>query len=287
MTTRDEFCKAADGLGLFYRDYAGERPVPVLCIPGLTRNSQDFAALAQRLSPRYRVLTPDLRGRGRSAWDPNWQNYRPRTYVADVMAVLEHAQVQRVAIVGTSLGGIIGMLLGASFPQRIAGLVLNDVGPEIAPEAAARIEHYVSRRASVRNWEEAAQQARETYGAALPDYSDKDWLHFAHRSYREDGTGAPVLDMDPGIGEAVRAAAATGPAPTMWPVWAALQSIPTLVIRGEHSDVLSIDILRRMATSSPGVRTLTVPQRGHAPTLDEPVCVDAIEQFMECLPENP
>jgi pimeloyl-ACP methyl ester carboxylesterase len=277
----DIFYSSADGLRLFYRDYAGgAQSIPVLCLPGLTRNSRDFAGLAEVLSPRHRVLTPDLRGRGRSAWDPHWQNYHPGTYVGDVRALIAHAQLDRFVIVGTSLGGILAMLIAASSPQRVAGIVLNDVGPEVAPDAVARISQYVGRNAPVKNWHEAAEQARATYGAALPDYSNEDWLGYARRGYSENSAGIPVLDMDPKIGDAVRAAAGAGPAPDLWPLWTALRSIPMLAIRGEHSDVLSRATLTRMAQEHPGMETLTVPNRGHAPTLDEGVCIAAIERFL-------
>jgi len=282
----NELFTTTDGLRLFYRDYAGERSVPVLCLPGLTRNSRDFSSLAERLSPRYRVLTPDLRGRGRSEWDPVWQNYHPGTYVADVIALLTHAKVDRVAIIGTSLGGIVGMLIAASLPQRVAGLVLNDVGPEVSSDGVARIAQYVGRSAPVRNWDEAAQQVRETYGAALPEYAHEDWLRYARRSYSEDENGVPVLDMDPRIGDAVRAAAGAGPAPNLWPMWGALRSIPMLAIRGERSDVLTAATLARMAREAPGLRTLTVANRAHAPTLDEPSCGAEIERFLASLPER-
>lgn len=286
-SSSDEFCTSADGLRLFYCDYQGAHATPVVCLPGLTRNSRDFTALAERLSPRYHILTLDFRGRGRSAWDPIWQNYHPGTYVADVVAVLKRAGVQRAVIVGTSLGGIVAMLLGASFPQHVAGLILNDVGPEVSREAVARISQYVGRNAAVSTWEEAARQARETYGGALPDYADEDWLRYAQRSYREDESGRPMLDMDPRIGDAVRATAGTGPAPDLWPLWAALTRIPMLAIRGERSDVLSVHTLDRMLRSAPGLQTVTVPNRGHAPTLDEPICIEEIERFLDKLPDQP
>jgi pimeloyl-ACP methyl ester carboxylesterase len=276
----DNFYSTADGLRLFYRDYAGTNPMPVLCLPGLTRNARDFSGLAESLSPRYRVLTPDLRGRGRSAWDPNWTNYHPGTYLTDVLALLAHAQIDRLIIVGTSLGGILAMLIGASLPQRVAGIVLNDVGPEVATDAVARISQYVGRSAPVKNWSEAADQARATYGAALPDFSDKDWLGYAHRSYSENTEGVPVLDMDPKIGDAVRAASGAGPAPDLWPLWITLRSMPMLAIRGEHSDVLTGATLARMAQEHPNLQTLIVPNRGHAPTLEEDLCIAGIERFL-------
>lgn len=281
MSTREHFYQSADGLRLFYREYAGGPSTPVVCLPGLTRNSRDFSELAAQLSPTRRVLTPDLRGRGRSAFDPVWRNYHPATYVQDVVALLAHAGVNRTYIIGTSLGGIIGMILGALQAQRIAGLVINDVGPEVNSAGLARIAEYVGRNPTVATWDEAAQQAQAMYGQALPDYTQEDWLRYARRSFKESKSGAPVLDMDPRIGDAVRASAGAGPAPNLWAMWAMLRSTPMLVIRGANSDILSTETLARMHAEAPRMESITVPNRGHAPTLDEPMCVEAIQKFLD------
>lgn len=283
-TGTENFYTSADGLRLFYREYAGSAPTPVVCLPGLTRNSRDFSELAATLSPRHRVLTPDLRGRGRSAYDPVWRNYHPGTYVQDVLALFAHAKIERAYVIGTSLGGLIGMILGAMQPQRVAGLVLNDVGPEVDRDGVARIAQYVGRSPPVKSWEEAARQAQATYGAAMPDYTLEDWLRYARRSYKESESGAPVLDMDPKIGDAVRAGAGTGPAPDLWPMWAMLRTMPMLVIRGANSDILSAPTLERMQREASRTQSIIVPNRGHAPTLDEPVCVAAIEKFLTSTP---
>lgn len=280
---QDHFYTSADGLSLYYREYAGRSPFTVVCLPGLTRNSRDFAALAGRLAPRYRVLAPDLRGRGRSAYDATWQNYHPGTYVADVLALLKAAQVTRVALVGTSLGGLLAMILGATQRPLVAGIVLNDIGPVVDPEGLARISRYVGLAPPVGSWKEAVAQVRSTYGAALPTFTDADWERYARQSFHEDARGIPVLDMDPMIGEAVRSAAGTGPAPDLWPMWAALAGIPVLAIRGETSDILSAATLERMAREHPGMQSLTVAQRGHAPTLDEPEAAAAVEAFLASL----
>ncbi|NJD31245.1 MAG: alpha/beta hydrolase [Gammaproteobacteria bacterium] len=277
---QDRYFASADGLRLYYRDYpaAESGPVPVLCLPGLTRNSRDFEAIALRIQRSRRVLSADLRGRGRSQHDPNWRNYHPGTYVADVARLLADAVVPRVIVLGTSLGGILAMIVAATAPQLLAGVILNDVGPEVAPEGLERISTYVGKSPAVRTWEEAAAQARATYGLAWPDATDEDWMSFARRSY-EEVDGVPRLAMDPMIGEAVRAAPA-GAAPDLWPVFAALRPIPTLALRGELSDVLSRETFDRMAREKPDLVRVTVPRRGHPPMLDEPESVQAIEQFL-------
>lgn len=236
----DRYFSSADGLRLHYRDYpaAAAGRVPVLCLPGLTRNYRDFESIALRIQPARRVLSADLRGRGLSQRDPNWGNYHPGTCVGDIARLLVDAGAPRVVILGTSLGGILAMILAASMPQVLAGV---------------------------------------TYGLAWPDARDEDWLAFARRSYIEVD-GVPRLDMDPMIGEAVRAAP-SGAAPDLWPVYAALRAIPTLALRGAISDVLSEATFDRMAREKPDLERVTVPG-GHPPLLYEPASVAAIDAFL-------
>ena len=280
----DRYFTSADGLRLYYRDYPAAEPgrLPVLCLPGLTRNCRDFESSALWIQRTRRVLSPDLRGRGRSQYDPNFMNYHPGTYVGDLARLLADAGVERAILFGTSLGGILSMLIAAATPMVPAGVILNDVGPEVAPEGLQRIASYVGKHAPVHSWREAADQMRAMYGVAMPDASDADWMAFAERSYSEVD-GVPVLDVDRGVGEAVRAAPA-GAAPDLWPLYAALGPVPTLAIRGELSDVLSVATFDRMQREKPDLRRLTVSRRGHPPLLDEPECVAAIDAFLAELP---
>jgi pimeloyl-ACP methyl ester carboxylesterase len=269
-----------DGLALYSRVYEGAGPAAgaVLCLHGLTRNSKDFEDLALHLSGRYRVICPDLRGRGRSACDPTWQNYRPGTYLADLAELLASLGVKRFAVIGTSLGGLLGMLLPAFLPGLVAGVVLNDIGPEIDPVGIARIKAYAGKLPPVRSWEEAVLQLRGAFGAAWPGLSDETWARLAHRSYREGALGAPVLDCDPMVGEALRAALAA-PA-DLWPVWSQVGDLPVLAIRGALSDFLSASTFARMLREKPDLVRITVAARGHMPLLDEPECVAAIDSFL-------
>lgn len=277
---------SADGLELYCRVYP-VRGTPaaggltVLCLPGLTRNSRDFEALAPHLAARHRVICPDLRGRGFSARDPQWRNYHPGTYLADLQRVLRVLEVDRVAIVGTSLGGLLGMMLGAIAPERVAGLVLNDIGPEVDPRGIERIKSYTGMLPPVRTWDEALKQLRMVYGSAWPDLSDEKWSLLVRRSYREDATGVPALDCDPRVGDALRAA----PAPTgdLWPVFARLHSIPMLVVHGALSDILSAGTVERMQREKPDLDRVTVGNRGHVPLLDEPEVLAAIDRFLSRL----
>jgi pimeloyl-ACP methyl ester carboxylesterase len=281
---RDRYFASADGLRLYYRDYPPAAPgrLPVLCLPGLTRNCRDFESTALRLQRTRRVLSPDLRGRGRSQYDPNFMNYHPGTYLGDLARLLADAGVGQVVLLGTSLGGILSMLIAATTPQVPSAVILNDVGPEVAPEGLQRIASYVGRHAPVASWQQAATQMRLMYGVAMPDATEADWLAFARRSYSEVN-GVPRLDVDSGVGEAVRAAPA-GAAPDLWPVYAALRPLPTLAIRGELSDVLSPAVFDRMLIEKPDLLRLTVARRGHPPLLDEPECVLAIDDFLSRLP---
>ena len=280
----DRYFTSAEGLRLYYRDYAPAEPgrVPVLCLPGLTRNSRDFETIAPRIRQTRRVLCADLRGRGLSQHDPEWRNYHPGTYVGDIARLLSDAGVPRVIILGTSLGGILAMLVAATAPQLLAGAILNDVGPEVAAEGLKRISTYVGKSAPVTSWAEAAAQAKVTYGLAWPDATDDDWMRFAQRSYTEVD-GVPRLAMDPMIGEAVRAAPA-GAAPDLWPVFGALKPVPVLALRGEISDVLSAETFERMGREKPDLVRVTVAGRGHPPMLDEPDSVAAIDRFLSRLP---
>jgi pimeloyl-ACP methyl ester carboxylesterase len=283
---REQRCRADDGLELYCRIYhgpaaggrSGAQGPTVLCLPGLTRNSRDFEALAPHLAAHHRVVCPDLRGRGFSARDAQWRNYHPGTYLADLRRLLHVLEVERVAIVGTSLGGLLGMMLGATAPDRVAGLVLNDIGPEVDPKGIERIKGYTGMLPPVRTWEDAVKQLRVVYGSAWPGLSDEQWSVLVRRSYREDATGAPAPDCDPRVGDALRAAQA--PAGDLWPVFALLHSIPMLVIHGALSDILSAGTVARMQREKPDLERVTVVNRGHVPLLDEPEALAAIDYFL-------
>ena len=269
---------------LYYKDYEARAAgkLPVLCLPGLTRNSRDFEHVALRLQQDRRVLCADLRGRGRSQHDPNWQNYHPGAYVADILLLLADAGVPRCILLGTSLGGILSMMISATYPALVGGVILNDVGPEVAPEGLARISSYVGRHAPPKNWDEAAATVRATYEIGVPGYSDEQWAAFARRSYT-DVDGVPKLDMDPMIGEAVRSAP-NAAAPDLWPLYGALRNVPTLAFRGATSDILSAATFARMGREKPDLVRVEVANRGHTPQLDEPECVAAIDAFLARVP---
>jgi pimeloyl-ACP methyl ester carboxylesterase len=269
-----------DGLRLYSRVYASaaaDAPV-VLCLHGLMRNSRDFGELAVHLAARHRVIVPDMRGRGLSARDPNFNNYQIPVYLQDVVTLLAGLGAARVTIIGTSMGGLMAMVLAATQPKLVSRIVLNDVGPEVDPRGLERIRGYAGRAAPVHSWPEAAAQVRADYGSAWPNLSDARWDEIARLSYRANAQGVPEVDADPLIREPLRDTSRA--APDLWPLWGALARVPILAIRGAHSDVLSVTTLARMQRGKPDLQALTVANRGHAPLLDEPECVAAIDRFL-------
>jgi pimeloyl-ACP methyl ester carboxylesterase len=278
----DYYYRSADGLELYCRTYPARRHagVPALCLPGLTRNSRDFAALARHLQAEREVLSPDLRGRGLSQWDEDSSHYQLRNYVEDMWTLLAARHVDRVVVIGTSLGALMGMVMAAANPAKIAGVVLNDAGPELDPAGLRRIAGYAGKLPRVSSWAEAAAQAKSVHSAAAPDLTDRDWHDFAQRTYRENAQGLPVPDMDPRISDAFRNPP-TAPV-DMWPLYAQIKT-PLLVIRGALSDLLSAATVERMAREKPDLQTVTVPSRGHTPLLDEPECIAAIDGFLSSL----
>jgi pimeloyl-ACP methyl ester carboxylesterase len=278
--TADYFYSTADGLKLYCRIYPAQQRggTQILCLPGLTRNSRDFVALAKRLQPRHEVLTADLRGRGLSDRDSDPSRYQLPNYVQDLWSLLDSLRSSRVVVIGTSLGGLIGMVMAATRPARIAGLVLNDIGPEIDRTGVQRIAGYAGKLPPVSSWTEAAAQAKSVYGLALPGLTNAEWLDYARCGYREHANGVPVPDMDPKISESFKSTSAT--APDMWPLYAQLKHVPTLVIRGARSDILSAATVARMAREKPDLVHIEVADRGHTPLLNEPQCVAAIDAFV-------
>lgn len=282
MTVPDNasFFTSSDGLQIHYRDYsAGQPGTPVICLPGLTRNSRDFEDLAAHLCHRRRVLTIDFRGRGYSDHDPNWKNYHPATYVADVWTLLDTVGIDKVVVIGTSLGGLCAMAMAAMNASRLAGVVLNDIGPEVNSAGLERIRCYTGRLGPVSSWHDAVAQTKQIYGEWLPGLSESGWRRMAWKAYREDGKGVPRLDIDANIGRAIRESAPTSADP--WALFAALADVRTMLLWGALSDILTRDIIDKMLAVKPDLEVVEVPDRGHAPLLDEPESLAAIDRFVE------
>jgi pimeloyl-ACP methyl ester carboxylesterase len=285
----DRWWTSKDGLRLHARDYpgaAGDARLPVVCIHGLTRNCRDFEDVAPWVAETgRRVLALDVRGRGLSARDPKPMNYHPGTYSQDVIALFEQAGISRAVFVGTSMGGLITMALSMLKPQLIAAAVLNDVGPEISPVGLGRIASYVGKGAPVKTWADAAALCKTNNAVAFPDFTDDDWMKFAHRAFREDATGTPVSDYDPDIAVPIRAAGAKAIAPALWPLFKRLaRKRPLLLVRGAISDLLDPTTVKRMQRTAPHMAYAEVPNVGHAPTLSEPAAKTAILDFLAAAP---
>ena len=277
-----------DGLSLFARDYAGAAGparLPVVCLHGLTRNSKDFEGLAPLVTATgRRVIVPDVRGRGLSDRDPDSANYVPNTYARDILLLLDKMGIARALFVGTSMGGIITLAISGMRRRTVAGLVLNDVGPEVCNVGIERIKSYVGKKVDIGNWQEAADYIRSINGPAFPDYGDDDWAAFARRTFA-DRDGKPRLDYDPAIMKPLSENRYKAMTFVAWYLFRRLaRSAPILLVRGELSDLLSKEIADKMEQRAPSMRRVDIPRVGHAPMLNEPLAVEAISAFLQTAP---
>jgi pimeloyl-ACP methyl ester carboxylesterase len=274
----DGYWHSADGLRLHYRDYrGGEGRPPILCIPGLTRNARDFEGVAARLAGDWRLLCVDLRGRGGSDKAADPATYNPLAYLADMQALLATLGLARVVLFGTSLGGFVSIFLGNAQRACVAGMLLNDVGPKVEPEGIAHILTYVGRYESWPTWSHAARALREAQGGRYPDWDMDQWIAHAKRTCRLVSSGKIVFDYDMAIAEPLRTPAAPV---DLWPAFEALKGIPAVLVRGGLSDLLSGATAREMAARNPDLEVFTVPRVGHAPTLEEPEAVAAVDSLL-------
>ncbi|HUS54895.1 MAG TPA: alpha/beta hydrolase [Thermohalobaculum sp.] len=278
-----KYFEALGGRRLAYQDTGGDGPA-VLCLAGLTRNARDFAGLAAHLAIRYRVLRIDSRGRGLSEWaDDPVAEYTVPIEAGDALALLDHLEIARAAIIGTSRGGVLGMILGATASAGMSCLVLNDIGPVVEPQGLAGIMDFLGIEPRADSFEAAAAGLERAMGAAFPDLTAKQWLGFARTIYRDEG-GRPRLSYDPrlrqAVGAAMQAAKQAG-ASDLWGFFDALAGLPILTIRGENSDILSAETLAETARRRPDMDHVTVANRGHVPFLDEPEALAAIDTFLE------
>lgn len=271
-----------DGLSLYYRIYGSGEDI-LVCLPGLTRNSKDFHEMATHLALRYRLMCLDMRGRGQSEWDPDWRNYLPGTYIRDTWGLLDQLDIAGFTLVGTSLGGLMAIIMASQQPERVKAVVLNDVGPEADPSGYARILASFQQQSEVKDWQDAARQCEQSYATALPGMPAEFWRAYVHKNYRVGADGRPELDSDPNIGEAVRQADLSRIAGIQVDPWAAFRAMtmPCLVLRGELSDILSAEIVERMSQVKPDLKTAVIPERGHVPLLYEPQSLAAIDNFLE------
>jgi len=274
------FIAAQDGLRLHALEWGDRRspPLPVVCLPGLTRTAEDFATLAAALAADRRVLALDYRGRGRSDYDPNPEHYAIAVEAADVVTVLSGLAAAPAVVVGTSRGGLIAMTLAAAKPQLLAGVVLNDIGPVVEIEGMMRIKGYVGRLPQPASYQEGAEMLRRISGNQFPELGAAEWLAAANRGWRMEG-GRLVTTYDPALARTLDGVSADKPFPTMWPQFDAMAPLPLLVVHGANSDVLSAATVAAMQARRPDMERLVVPDQGHAPLLAEPATIRPIAAF--------
>lgn len=275
-----QFFTTSDGLALAWEE-AGAG-LPLLCLPGLTRNARDFDDLGAALGGRHRLIRLTLRGRGASDRDPSWQNYNVGVEASDVVGFLDHLGLDRVTIVGTSRGGLIAMVLAASAKPRLAGVLLNDVGPELAPEGLANIMSYLGVAPRVKTYGDAAAALEARMGAAFPGLGRARWEVLARRWF-DEGPDGLSLNYDPRLRDALAAGLAEGPPPDAWPLFEFLDGVPLALLRGANSDLLTADAAARMRARRPDMIYAEVPDRGHVPFLDEPESLAALDALVKAV----
>ena len=282
----DGYWETGDGLKLHYRDYAGPdgRP-PIICIPGLTRNARDFEGVAERLAGDWRLICVELRGRGESGYARESASYVPLTYLQDMEALIAALGLERFVLFGTSLGGLITMLLAAAGRERIAGALLNDIGPVMETRGLEHIRSYVGKSQNWPTWLHAARFLAEAQGDRYPLWKLDQWLVYAKRLARLTSAGRIVFDYDMRIAEPFKLPAGEAGF-DLWPAFRALAGIPSLVVHGEISDLLSAETVARMKAEVPEMESVTVPDVGHAPTLDEPEAQAAIDRMLARIPTS-
>lgn len=269
---------AEDGLSLYYREYGDplSPALPLLCLPGLTRNSRDFHALASRLAGARRIICPDYRGRGRSDYDTNPKNYHPKVHINDVRHLMTVAGLHRAIVIGTSFGGFLAMGLALAVPASIAAVVLNDVGPEVTDSGLRRIMNYIGRDHPLPDWPAAVAEMKRMF-AYLSFQTDEQWLAGARGTWREGDDGMLHFDWDTRLAEAIgKARHDFDP----WSLFKALNHVTVLAFRGALSDVLSPEILDRMGREHPALMAVTVPGVGHPLSLSEPQAVETLDEFL-------
>ena len=281
-TYSDKSWESADGLTLHFRDYPGDdqRP-PVICLHGLTRNARDFDGLAEHIAAQgWRVLVPTMRGRGKSDYAKDSATYAVPTYVGDLFALLAREGIERFVSIGTSMGGLMTMMVAATRPEMLAGAVLNDIGPVVETGGLDAIKSYVGQQRSFDSWLHAARALEDVQGENFPNFEIEDWLRMAKAGMTTCSNGRIQFDYDMKIAEPILEADAAAVPPDLWPAFEALSGRPILLLRGEVSPLFSAATFSEMQARLPEADARTISGIGHAPTLDEPESREAIDTLL-------
>ena len=268
---------ARDGAQLAYRDEGAG--LPLLCLPGLTRTMADFDYMIPHLPAGIRLIRMDYRGRGDSQWT-GAATYTVPQEAQDALALLDHLGVAKAAILGTSRGGLIGLVLAAIAKERMLGLCLNDIGPVIEMEGLAKIKDYVGRNPVSKTHQALAANMPRTM-AGFANVPESRWMAEAVKHYRATDRGLSIT-YDPALRDSFLAAF-DGPPVDMWPLWQATAGMPVALIRGANSDLLSPQTVARMQEMRPDLIFANVPDRAHIPFLDEPESVSVLHQFLKAV----
>ena len=283
----EQFITAQDGVKLFVKTYAPpanvDSKLPVLCLPGLSRNARDFEELAAWLSSAkggsHPVITLDYRGRGKSGHDRNWKNYTLATDTADVLDIMTAMNIEHTHVIGTSRGGLIAMLIGALRPGLLRGIVLNDVGPRVESQGLVRIKRILNEPPEPASFVEAAGMLKRMLESVFPGLTQEDWEAYAHRTFAATDKGL-AMDFDPKLAKTLDPISADTPTAEAWHLFDALKPMPVLCLRAENSDILTAETVNKMRRRHHNFTTMTVPGMGHAPLLRDEASINRISQFL-------
>ncbi|RAP40997.1 alpha/beta hydrolase [Rhodovulum viride] len=275
---------ADDGRMLAYDDCG--KGTALLCLAGLTRNMDDFEPVVDAFADRARVIRLDTRGRGGSDHDPDFMNYNLIREGRDALNLLDHLGLPKAAILGTSRGGLIAMMLAAGHKDRLSGVCLNDIGPLVEPRGLAHIMTYLGIPPDYSDYDDAARRLEASMSDRFPGVTREQWRSYARRLWKQSDHGL-TLRYDPALRHAVMEQSATGALPDLWPLFDALQGLPLALIRGVHSDILSPETAAEMCRRRPDMIYAEIPDRGHTPFLDEPDAVAAIAILLERISKCP
>lgn len=276
---REDRLATGTDLSIYYRLYgteAAER-TPLLCLPGYWRNCRDYEVLGRNFSDQRRVISPDMRGRGQSSYSENTDDYLFDRLVEDVIRLLDSLGVERVAIAGTTLGALMALDLANRHPERVAGILFNDCGPEKAQASVKRQAAYAT--SDDFTFDEVVALIKAQNEGFIKGLDEDGWTRMVLRAYRRNDKGRWQRDFD--LNTNVATARQMTERPTFWAEYAAARDLPLAVLRGEHSDYLPPEILDRMVGEAPGLAVTIVKDRGHPPLLEEPQVIQAVARWLE------